>query len=80
MAGLQVTDDTVIYDGIRIISKGMPFKPAVFSRSIYFREGDRYSLSKHRQTMTHLNSYGVFKFINVRYIPDPTVLSRGWIC
>jgi outer membrane protein assembly factor BamA len=70
MAGLQVPDDTVIYDGIRIISKGMPFKPAVFSRSVYFREGDRYSLSKHRQTMTHLNSYGVFKFINVRYMPD----------
>ena len=76
MTGLQLASDTVIYDGIRIISRGMPFKPEVFSRAIYFREGDRYSLSKHRQTTTHLNSYGVFKFINVRYIPDPDSLVK----
>ncbi len=75
-AGIQSQDDTVLYDGIRIISKGMPFKPEVFARSIYFRPGDRYSLSKHRKTMIHLNSYGVFKFINVRYLPDPDTLVR----
>ncbi len=54
----------------------MPFRPEVFARSIYFRPGDRYSLSKHRKTMIHLNSYGVFKFINVRYLPDPDTLVR----
>jgi hypothetical protein len=41
--GFQLPDDTIVFDGIRIISKDMPFKPEVFSRGIYFREGDRYS-------------------------------------
>jgi outer membrane protein assembly factor BamA len=62
--------DTIVYDGITIVSKGMRFKPEVISRCIYFRKGDPYAASKHRQTTTHLNSYGIFKFINVRYIPD----------
>jgi outer membrane protein insertion porin family len=69
--------DTVIHDGIRIISKGIRFEPEVISGSIYFREGDIYSVSKHRQTMSRLNSFGIFKFINIRYIPYPdTLLSK----
>ena len=71
---LQPGADTIKYDGINIISQEMQFKPGVFSRSIYFREGDSYSTSKHLHTMAHLNSYGIFKFINVRYIPDPDSL------
>ena len=63
--------DTILYDGIKIVSKGMRFKPEVISRSLYISgKGDAYSASKHRKTTTHLNSYGIFKFINVRYIPD----------
>ena len=68
--------DTIRYDGIEIVSKGMRFKPEVISRSIYFRKGDTYSASKHRQTTTHLNSYGIFKFINVRYTPDSDSLDK----
>ncbi len=66
--------DTIKYDGINIISQGMQFKPGVFARSVYFREGDSYSTSSHLKTMAHLNSYGIFKFINVRYTPDPDSL------
>ena len=61
-------------EGISIIATGMQFKPEVITRAIYFRKGDVYSASRHRQTMIHLNSYGIFKFINVRYIPDPDTL------
>jgi len=62
--------DTILYDGIKIVTEDMRFKPEVISRCIYFRMGDAYSSSKHRKTTTHLNSYGIFKFINVRYMPD----------
>jgi outer membrane protein assembly factor BamA len=68
--------DTIFYDGITIISEGMRFKPGVIARSVYFRKGDRYSVSKHRKTMTHINSYGIFKFINLRYISDPDTLEN----
>jgi outer membrane protein assembly factor BamA len=66
--------DTLSYEGLEIISRDLRFKPAIFSRAVYFRKDDAYSATKHRQTITHLNSYGVFKFINLRYIPDPDTL------
>jgi outer membrane protein assembly factor BamA len=66
--------DTTEYDGISIISQDLQFKPGVLSRAVYFREGDSYSTTKHLRTMAHLNSYGIFKFINVRYTPDPDSL------
>jgi outer membrane protein assembly factor BamA len=69
-ANLYQRIDTINYDGITLVSRGMRFKPEVISRSIYFRKGDAYSAAKHRKTTTHLNSYGIFKLINVRYIPD----------
>ena len=68
--------DTILYDGIKIISKGMRFNPDVITRAVYFRKGDVYSASKHRKTTTHLSSYGVFKFINVRYIPESDSLAN----
>jgi outer membrane protein assembly factor BamA len=63
--------------GIKIISTGMKFRPEVMTRCIYFRKGDAYSASGHRQTITHLNSYGIFKFINIKYQPDSDTLSSG---
>jgi outer membrane protein insertion porin family len=67
--------DTISYKGLKIISSDLQFKPDIFSRAVYFRRGDAYSATKHRQTIAHLNSYGVFKFINLRYLtyPDTTV-------
>jgi len=61
--------DTIHYDGISIISQSNYLKPEVISRSIYFRKGDTYSTAKHQQTMQRLNSYGVFKFINMQFLP-----------
>ena len=71
----KITEDPTYFDGIRIISNGSPVKPEVISRAIYIRKGDIYSASKHQQTLTHLNSYGIFKFVNLQFIrnPDSTV-------
>jgi outer membrane protein assembly factor BamA len=61
--------DSVRIDGINLRSENDYFKPSLITRSIYFREGDTYSTSKHQQTIQRLNSYGVFKFINMQYLP-----------
>ena len=75
-ADLNQRIDTISNDGVEIISKGIRIKPEVISGSIYFRKGDTYSASQHRKTTTRLNSYGIFKFINVRYIPDTDSLEN----
>jgi outer membrane protein insertion porin family len=69
--GLFQNEDTLLFDGLNIASQGMYLKPEVLARSIYFRKGETYSAMKHQQTLTHLNSYGVFKFINLQYVPSP---------
>jgi len=62
--------DSIRFDGISIRSHEKYFKPEFIARSIYFREGDTYSTTKHQQTIRRLNSYGVFKFINLQFAAD----------
>jgi outer membrane protein assembly factor BamA len=67
---INQAEDSICFDGISIRSHEDYFKPSLIARSIYFREGDTYSTSKHQQTMQRLNSFGVFKFINLQFVPD----------
>jgi outer membrane protein assembly factor BamA len=67
--------DSIRVDGINIYSGENYFKPSLITRSIYFRDGDTYSSSKHQQTMQRLNSYGVFKFINMQFLPVSDTLT-----
>ena len=71
---LPLPADSVYYDGISLINSGDHIKPKVISRAIYFREGDWYSPVKQQQTMNHLNSYGIYKYLNMQFIPDPDSL------
>jgi outer membrane protein assembly factor BamA len=66
--------DTVHYDGISLIDPDNHIKPKVISRAVYLRKGDWYSPLKQQQTMNHLNSYGIYKYINMQFIPDPDSL------
>jgi outer membrane protein assembly factor BamA len=66
--------DSVFHDGITMISTSDYIKPQVISRAIYFRKGDWYSSEKQQQTMRHLNSYGVFRYLNMQFIRDPDSL------
>ncbi len=63
-------EDSIRFDGINIRSHEKYFKPELIAQSIYFREGDTYSTTKHQQTIQRLNSYGVFKFINLQFAAD----------
>jgi len=67
--------DSTRHDGINLFMQEDLFKPELITRSIYFREGDTYSTSKHQQTLQRLNSYGVFKFINLQFQPAVDTLT-----
>jgi len=66
--------DSVFHDGISMISTSDYIKPQVISRAIYFRKGDWYSSEKQQQTIRALNSYGVFRYLNMQFIRDPDSL------
>jgi outer membrane protein assembly factor BamA len=67
--------DSTHHDGVTLFSQEDYFKPGLLTRSIYFRESDTYSTSKHQQTVQRLNSFGVFKFINLQFQPARDTLT-----
>lgn len=68
--------DTILYNGIRIISTHEVLKPPVIARAVYFKKGDWYAAAKQQQTIQHLNSYGIFKYLNMQFIRDPDSLKN----
>jgi len=64
--------DSVLYDGIVVVSPGDILKPEVITNSVYFRKGDTYSYSAYQNTITRLNNLGVFKYVNITYKQDKT--------
>jgi outer membrane protein assembly factor BamA len=68
--------DTILYNGIRIISTHEVLKPPVIARAVYFKKGDWYSVAKQQQTIQHLNSYGIFKYLNLQFMRDPDSLKN----
>lgn len=64
----EATPDTLRLDGgINLFDEGGYFRPAMFEKAIFLREGDYYSYENHRRTLSRLFALGVFKFVNVRF-------------
>jgi outer membrane protein assembly factor BamA len=61
--------DTFLFDGIRFISEGMPYNRIVLLDAIFLKPGDRYSQDDYDRTLSRLIDLGVFKFVNIRFIP-----------
>jgi outer membrane protein assembly factor BamA len=62
--------DTIFYQNYKIISSGDILNKDILLRSIYFKKGDTYSYKAYQNTMTGLNSLGVFKYVNISFKRD----------
>lgn len=61
-------NDTIEYEGIKLLHLNGYLKPEVVTRSILFRKGDLYTTTKHQGTIPLLNNYGVFEFVRMQFI------------
>ncbi|NJO03100.1 MAG: hypothetical protein HC880_16740 [Bacteroidia bacterium] len=68
--------DTMRYEEFSVISSQNRFKPGLFSRSIFLEEGETYSQTDHRLSLSRLASAGAFKFVNIRFEDDSTQAGR----
>jgi len=62
--------DTIIFDGISIISAEEILKSEPLANAVYFRSGDTYSHQDFQRTINRLNNLGVFKYVNVSFNRD----------
>lgn len=56
------------FDDIYVIDPQHKFKPKIFDRALYFKQGDLYNRSNHNLTLNRLISLGVFKFVKNEFV------------
>ena len=59
--------DTVYYDSICFTGLKDYLKPEVLAKTIQFRKGDLYAISKHQGSIMRINNMGIFRFVKVRF-------------
>lgn len=55
------------YEDITIFSPGDYLKPEVISDALFFKTGDQYSYTTYKNSITRLNSLGVFSYVRITY-------------
>ncbi|WP_374461722.1 BamA/TamA family outer membrane protein [Chryseobacterium taeanense] len=56
------------YNDIYVIDPEHKFKPRIFDRALYFKQGDLYNRTNHNLTLNRLISLGVFKFVKNEFV------------
>lgn len=61
-------DSIEVYNDFYIVDPKNKFKPKIFDRALYFRQGDIYNRADHNLTLNRLISLGVFKFVKNEFV------------
>ena len=56
------------YEHIYVVDPKHKFKPKIFDRALYFKEGDIYNRTNHNLSLNRLISLGVFKFVKNDFV------------
>lgn len=64
--------DTLNLSSLSIIYQGnLPIKPDILDNAIVQEKGDLYTFSDHNNTIKRLSNLNMYKFISVRFVPNP---------
>ncbi len=58
-------------DGLTLMQDSSALRLSVLRNNILLDPGKRYSERKHRYTLQHLQDLGTYKFVNIKYRPEP---------
>ncbi|WP_419869874.1 translocation and assembly module lipoprotein TamL [Chryseobacterium sp. CT-SW4] len=56
------------YQNIYVIDPQHKFKPKIFDRALYFKQGDLYNRTNHNLSLNRLINLGVFKFVKNEFV------------
>lgn len=59
--------DTIHYKDITVVSPELIIKPEILYEAFVIRNGDIYSLSAYRKTLSNLNNLGIFRLVNLNF-------------
>lgn len=69
--------DTTVVNGINFIQGAKVFRPELLRQYILFDENQRYSSTTARLTRNRLSAIGNYRYVNVRFSEEDTVLQDG---
>ncbi|MGV3686390.1 MAG: BamA/TamA family outer membrane protein [Daejeonella sp.] len=61
-------DSAVIYGDFHVIDPDKMFKPSVFERTMFFRQGDVYNRTDHNLSLNRLVNLGTFRFVKNKFV------------
>ncbi len=62
--------DTLFLDqGVYLFDSRDQYKQFVINGAVFLRPGELYDIQEHNRTLNHLTSLGVFRFVNLRFMP-----------
>ncbi|MFO7977856.1 MAG: BamA/TamA family outer membrane protein [Bacteroidales bacterium] len=64
------TDTIMLDQGVYLFDSRNQYKQFVIDGAVFLRPGDLYDIKEHNRTLNHLSSLGVFRFVNLRFIPN----------
>ena len=69
-------NDTIQFDGVLITGRTDYLKPQTICRSILFRGGDLYSVTRHKGTIPLLNNYGIFESVKMQFVVSDSIQQK----
>lgn len=62
------------YEHLNFMGQQPTLRPEVLARNILLKPGDPYREDDYRYTLQHLQDLGVYKFVNIKFRPDPDTI------
>ncbi len=66
----EVPLDTLVVGEYHFVYQNLKYRPNILMGAIHFEHGRKYSRVDYNQTLNHLADLGVFRFINIKFVPS----------
>jgi outer membrane protein insertion porin family len=63
------TDTIFLDEGLFLFDGLNQYRRRIINQAIFLQKGEVYNVDEHNRTVNHLTSLGVFRFVNMRFIP-----------
>lgn len=69
-------DSAKVYGDFLIVDPKNKFKPRIFDRALYFKQGEIYNRADHNLSLSRLISLGVFKFVRNQFVVSDSLRNQ----
>ena len=73
----EVDLDTFNVNEYHFVYEELKYRTNILIGAIHFERGNKYSRTDYNATLNHLADLGVFRFINIKFLPTTTTDSSG---